>query len=105
MCLARAILRNNKILILDEATANIDMQTDKLIQEKIREQFSDCTVLTIAHRIDTIIDADKVIVMDNGECVEYASPKKLLNDPESYLSHMVDALGEVDALKLREKAQ
>lgn len=105
MCLARAILRNNKILILDEATANIDMQTDKLIQEKIRERFSDCTVLTIAHRLDTIIDSDKVIVMDTGECVEYSSPKQLLSDPTSYLSRMVDALGEADALKLREKVE
>jgi len=62
-------------------------------------------VLTIAHRLDTIIDSDKVIVMDTGECVEYSSPKQLLSDPTSYLSRMVDALGEADALKLREKVE
>jgi ABC-type multidrug transport system fused ATPase/permease subunit len=82
-CLARAILRNTKILILDEATANVDQTTDTLVQEAIRREFSNCTVITIAHRIATIMDYDKVLVLDHGEIQEFDSPTNLLQNSES----------------------
>lgn len=69
ICLARAILRNSKILIVDEATANVDEKSDNLIQNSVRKQFQDCTVLTIAHRLKTIIDSDRILVMDAGSIV------------------------------------
>eukprot|EP00127_Corallochytrium_limacisporum_P000576 Clim_evm3s20 gene=Clim_evmTU3s20 len=78
LCLARAILLKCHILIMDEATASVDMETDHIIQEVVREQFTDCTILTIAHRIDTIMDYDKILVMDSGRLVEFDSPDVLL---------------------------
>ncbi len=80
ICLARAILKKNKILLLDEATANVDLETDEFIQSKMKEKFKDCTIITIAHRILTIADYDKVIVMDKGMVVEFGSPYELLVD-------------------------
>jgi ATP-binding cassette, subfamily C (CFTR/MRP), member 4 len=94
ICLARAILRNNKVLLLDEATANIDQQTDALIQKTIREKFSDCTVLTIAHRLHTIMDSDSVLVMENGYAKEYDVPYKLLLQPFGIFRDLVNNLGE-----------
>ena len=79
VCLARAILRENKILVMDEATANVDPQTDGLIQKTIRQKFEDCTVLTIAHRLNTVIDSDRILVMDAGRCVEFGTPHELLS--------------------------
>eukprot|EP01040_Poterioochromonas_malhamensis_P005555 gene5555-5971_t len=78
ICIARAILRKPKILVLDEATASIDNETDNLIQSMIRKEFTQCTVLTIAHRLNTIIDSDRVMVLDQGKLMELASPKELL---------------------------
>ncbi|KAL3421021.1 ABC bile acid [Phlyctema vagabunda] len=78
LCLARAIVTQPKILVLDEATSAVDMGTDELIQRSIRESFSDCTMLVIAHRLRTVTDFDSVLVMENGRAVEYDSPKNLL---------------------------
>jgi len=78
ICLARAILRKSKIIVLDEATANVDIETDDFIQRKIMERFRDCTVITIAHRLITIANYDKVLVMDKGIVAEYDSPYLLL---------------------------
>ncbi|XP_028254087.1 multidrug resistance-associated protein 1-like [Parambassis ranga] len=79
LCLARALLRKSRILVLDEATAAVDLRTDQLIQSTIRVQFDDCTVLTIAHRLNTIMDYTRVIVMDQGFIVEMDSPSQLMS--------------------------
>ncbi|XP_029433020.1 multidrug resistance-associated protein 1-like isoform X1 [Rhinatrema bivittatum] len=78
VCLARALLRKTKILVLDEATAAVDLETDNLIQSTIRIQFKDCTVITIAHRLNTIMDYTRVMVLDRGQIVEFDSPVNLL---------------------------
>ncbi|KAL2087062.1 hypothetical protein ACEWY4_018121 [Coilia grayii] len=78
VCLARALLRKTKVLVLDEATAAVDLETDTLIQSTIRSQFEDCTVLTIAHRLNTIMDYTRIIVMDKGHIKEMDSPENLL---------------------------
>ncbi|CAH0557785.1 unnamed protein product [Brassicogethes aeneus] len=93
LCLARAIIRKNKILILDEATANVDPQTDALIQTTIRDKFGDCTVLTIAHRLNTIMDSDKVLVMDSGTVVEFDHPHNLLQNKDGIFASLVKQTG------------
>uniref|UniRef100_T1IW00 Uncharacterized protein n=1 Tax=Strigamia maritima TaxID=126957 RepID=T1IW00_STRMM len=101
LCLARAILRNNKILILDEATANVDHETDVLIQETIRTQFKTCTVLTVAHRLNTIIDSDRVMVLSEGKLMEFDSPYELLLNKTSYFSELVNATGKSNSNHLK----
>ncbi|XP_078324316.1 ATP-binding cassette sub-family C member 5-like [Crassostrea virginica] len=91
ICLARAILRRNKILLLDEATASIDTATDSMIQQTIRESFAECTVLTIAHRLNTVLDCDVIIIMEAGRVMEMGSPQDLLSDPRSYFNTMMSA--------------
>lgn len=83
MCLARALLRKTKVLILDEATAAVDLETDDLVQATIRREFSDCTVLTIAHRLNTIMDNNRVMVLDQGRIAEYDTPDNLLANKNS----------------------
>ena len=91
LCIARAILRAPRVLVLDEATASIDNETDELVQAAIRSEFSRCTVLTIAHRLHTIADSDRVLVLDAGEVREFAPPAELLADPNGAFRGMVDA--------------
>ncbi|XP_044754617.1 multidrug resistance-associated protein 1 isoform X4 [Coccinella septempunctata] len=91
ICLARALLRKTKILILDEATAAVDLETDDLIQSTIRREFKECTVLTIAHRLNTIMDSDRVIVLDKGIIVEFDTPQNLLKGPTIFRSMCQDA--------------
>ncbi|CAG9769762.1 unnamed protein product [Ceutorhynchus assimilis] len=105
VCLARAILRNNKILVMDEATANVDPQTDALIQHTIRRKFADCTVLTIAHRLNTVMDSDKVLVMDAGTMKEFDHPYILLQEKTGVLYSMVQQTGKSMAENLYEVAK
>ncbi|KRX98141.1 Multidrug resistance-associated protein 1 [Trichinella pseudospiralis] len=95
VCLARALLRKTKILILDEATAAVDLETDDLIQQTIRLHFSDCTVLTIAHRLNTIIDNDRIMVLDAGRIAEFEPPQQLLNNKNSIFYSMAKDAGLV----------
>uniref|UniRef100_A0A8C0BYX7 Multidrug resistance-associated protein 1 n=1 Tax=Buteo japonicus TaxID=224669 RepID=A0A8C0BYX7_9AVES len=91
VCLARALLRKSKILVLDEATAAVDLETDKLIQSTIKSQFEECTVLTIAHRLNTIMDYTRVLVLDRGEVVECGSPDHLLQEKGIFYSMAKDS--------------
>lgn len=101
LCLARAIVRNNKILVLDEATANVDPTTDALIQTTIRDKFRDCTVLTIAHRLNTVMDSDRVLVMDHGQIKEFDHPHVLLQQQDGFLTKMVNQTGKLMTDKLK----
>lgn len=94
-CLARALLRHSKILVLDEATAAIDVETDSLIQETIRREFKNSTVLTIAHRINTVMDSDKILVLDKGHIAEYGSPQTLLATPTSIFYGLAKEAGQI----------
>ncbi|XP_008323732.1 multidrug resistance-associated protein 4-like [Cynoglossus semilaevis] len=105
VCLARALLRKNRILIIDEATANVDLRTDELIQRTIRDKFRECTVLTIAHRLNTIIDSDRILVLDNGVIQEYDLPFTLLQNKEGALYKLVQQMGPTEAAALLESAR
>ncbi|KAJ0945269.1 putative ABC-type xenobiotic transporter [Helianthus annuus] len=89
-CLGRALLKRRKILVLDEATASIDNATDTIIQKTIREEFKDCTVITVAHRIPTVVDCTMVLVMKDGKVMEYDKPVTLMNEPASLFAQLVN---------------
>ena len=89
LCLARVVIRKNKIIMMDEATANVDNETDRIIQETIKNKFENCTLLVIAHRIRTIIQSDKIIVVDSGKCKEYGTPFELYNIEDSLFRNMI----------------
>ncbi|XP_047318289.1 ABC transporter C family member 3-like [Impatiens glandulifera] len=89
VCLGRVLLKKSKVLVLDEATASVDTATDNLIQKTLKEHFSDCTVLTIAHRITSVLDSDMVLVLDHGMIEEYESPTKLLENKLSSFARLV----------------
>nr|CAD59598.1 MRP-like ABC transporter [Oryza sativa Japonica Group] len=88
-CLGRVLLKRSNVLILDEATASVDSSTDAIIQETIRDEFRDCTVLTIAHRIHTVIDSDLILVFSEGRIIEYDTPLKLLENENSEFSRLI----------------
>mmetsp|Transcript_25114 Transcript_25114/g.35376 ORF Transcript_25114/g.35376 Transcript_25114/m.35376 type:complete len:1428 (+) Transcript_25114:125-4408(+) len=90
LCIARSLLRKPKILIMDEATASIDNTTDAAIQDMIRENFADATVLTIAHRLNTIMDSDRVLVLDDGRIAEFDTPAALLQKEGGHFKTMVE---------------
>ncbi|KAF9428970.1 hypothetical protein BGZ76_001983 [Entomortierella beljakovae] len=96
ICLARALLRQTKILVLDEATSAVDVETDELIQKTIREEFRDRTVLTIAHRIKTVMDSDRILVLEQGRVVEFNTPQVLLQQKSASLFYrLAEQAGEV----------
>ena len=100
ICLARALLRKSKILILDEATAAVDLETDDFIQATIKKEFKHSTVLTIAHRLNTIIDYDRVMVLDNGIITEFNPVDELLDDSNSLFYAMAIDAGLVNSTRL-----
>ncbi|QRW05470.1 ABC transporter [Ceratobasidium sp. AG-Ba] len=104
LCMARAILKRAKILFCDEATASVDYVTDELISQTIRKEFADSTIVTIAHRLRTIIDYDKVMVMDQGHIAEYDEPSVLLADPSSKFYSLCKATGSKEFAELKRMA-
>ena len=114
LCLARAVIRNTRILVLDEATANVDLETDNFIQTKLKESFKNCTVMIVAHRLATVIDSDKILVMNDGYGTEFDAPFKLLVNDDSdtsitktnpdgekgHFAKMVTATGEETSAQL-----
>jgi ATP-binding cassette, subfamily C (CFTR/MRP), member 1 len=106
LCLARAMLNPSRVLLLDEATAALDSDTNTAVQHVLKEHFYDRTIFTIAHRLDTIIDADRILVMDSGVVAEFAPPDTLLNDPESifYELCMNSGKAQFDVLVARARA-
>lgn len=92
LCMARALLRQPKILLMDEATSSIDVTTDRVLQVMVRSQFKDATVLTIAHRLNTVMDSSRIAVLEQGEIVEYDAPTDLVAKPNGVFARMYAAM-------------
>ena len=105
LCLARALLRRSRILTLDEASAHIDSETEQRIQVALHQQQKHCTMITIAHRLQTCIESDKILVMGNGKQVEFGTPYELLKNKGSAFSGLVADTGEQNSLRLHELAK
>jgi len=90
LCIARAFLSQSKIIMMDEATASVDVETDSFIQSMIRKEFVHATCLTVAHRLNTIMDSDRVLVMEQGQVAEFDTPQNLLSHQESMFKKLVD---------------
>ncbi|KAH7910130.1 hypothetical protein BJ138DRAFT_1127138 [Hygrophoropsis aurantiaca] len=104
LCMARAILKRSKVLVMDEATASVDYATDELISKTIRHEFASSTILTIAHRLRTVIDYDRVMLLDNGRIVEFDRPAALLADPSSGFYALCKATGKKEFSVLKKMA-
>jgi len=103
ICMVRALLRHSRIICMDEATASVDIQTDCLIQEMIRSQFQDCTIITVAHRLHTIMDSDRVMTLRDGKLVEFDKPITLIREhPDGLFAGMVAATNDASLIQLAE---
>ncbi|CAM0141904.1 hypothetical protein VKS41_004394 [Umbelopsis sp. WA50703] len=98
LCLARALLKRCRIVFMDEATASVDFKTDEAIQHTIATEFADCTILCIAHRLLTVVEYDRILVLDHGKILEFASPYELIKDPESAFHKMCKNSGDFEKL-------
>eukprot|EP00760_Papus_ankaliazontas_P009915 PhM_4_TR14158/c0_g1_i12/m.51510/K05673/ABCC4; ATP-binding cassette, subfamily C (CFTR/MRP), member 4 len=105
ICIARALLRRPCILLMDEATANVDHETDQVIQRAVRELFASATVIEIAHRLHTVMDTDRVVVMSDGRVIEVGSPHALLQDTSGVFHDLVEATGPTTSSELRKIAK
>lgn len=103
LCLARACLADSRIVVLDEASANVDQATDELLQRTLRERFASATIIAIAHRLDTIMDYDKILVLGGGHAIEFGAPAKLLQLEFGAFSSMVESTGPSMAELLKQK--
>ncbi|KAG6377471.1 P-loop containing nucleoside triphosphate hydrolase protein [Boletus reticuloceps] len=104
LCMARAILKRSKVLVMDEATASVDYATDELISKTIRQEFASSTILTIAHRLRTVIDYDRVVLLDEGRIVEFDRPATLLADSDSRFYSLCKAAGRKEFYVLKRLA-
>lgn len=100
ICLARAMVRRNKLVVMDEATASLDFETDAMIHKLIRKVFADCTIITIAHRLSTILDSDRILVFSNGQIAEFDKPSVLLQNKEGLLTKLLNDTHEVHSRSL-----